>query len=147
MAILYRINSQSLAFEQEFIKRSIPFKIIKGIRFFDRKEIRDSLALLKIAINLEDDTSFLRVLDFLPLGIGNKSLELLLRLSSEHQLSLFQTLKMHLIDNSGPKNFSAESSRYIRTTINLSLPRSYLCFCNTPGTGRFLKKNGRITAC
>jgi len=96
MAILYRINSQSLSLEQEFVKKSIPFKIIKGIRFFDRKEIKDSLALLRITINLDDDNSFLRVLDFLPLGIGNKSLEVLLRLSTEHQLSLFQTLKSHL---------------------------------------------------
>ncbi len=98
LAILYRINSQSLAFEQEFLKKSIPFKIIKGIRFFDRKEIKDSIALLKLTINLDDDTAFLRILDFLPLGIGSKSVEILLKLSRTNQLSLFQTLKLHMQD-------------------------------------------------
>jgi DNA helicase-2/ATP-dependent DNA helicase PcrA len=98
LAILYRINSQSLAFETEFTRRDINFKIIKGLRFFDRKEIKDSLALLKLAFNLNDDISFLRVVDFLPLGIGSKSLAELTKVSKEHHISLFSALKDYTSD-------------------------------------------------
>jgi DNA helicase-2/ATP-dependent DNA helicase PcrA len=98
LAILYRINSQSLAFETEFARRDINFKIIKGLRFFDRKEIKDSLALLKLAFNLNDDISFLRVIDFLPLGIGSKTLDELTKLSKENHISLFSALKEYISD-------------------------------------------------
>ncbi|MCP5104367.1 MAG: UvrD-helicase domain-containing protein [bacterium] len=103
VAILYRINSQSLSFETEFAKRGIDFKIIKGLRFFDRKEIRDSLALIKLSLNLDDDISFLRIIDFLPLGIGSKTLESLSRLAGQNRLSLFQTLNRHM-----PERFRAK---------------------------------------
>ncbi len=98
LAILYRINSQSLAFETEFTRRDINFKIIKGLRFFDRKEIKDSLALLKLAFNLNDDVSFLRVIDFLPLGIGPKTLDELTKQSKENHISLFSALKEYASD-------------------------------------------------
>ena len=98
LAILYRINSQSLSFETEFAKRGIDFKIIKGLRFFDRKEIRDSLALLKLAVNPDDDMSFLRVIDFLPLGIGEKTLDSLSKLAEGLKRPLFFTLKESMPD-------------------------------------------------
>jgi DNA helicase-2/ATP-dependent DNA helicase PcrA len=97
-AILYRINSQSLAFETEFTKRGIDFKIIKGLRFFDRKEIKDSLALLKLAVNPDDDISFLRIIDFLPVGIGSKTLDSLTAQAKKKTLSLFLTLKEFMPD-------------------------------------------------
>jgi len=98
LAILYRINSQSLAFETEFTRRNIDFKIIKGLRFFDRKEIKDTLALLKLAFNLNDDVSFLRVIDFLPLGIGQKTVDELEKLSKENHMPLFFALKEYAPD-------------------------------------------------
>lgn len=103
IAILYRINSQSLAFETEFLKRDIDFKILKGQPFFRRKEIKDSLSMLKLAINPDDDTSFLRVIDFLPLGIGNKTIDSLNKISTEKDISLFSALKKFL-----PDKFSAK---------------------------------------
>lgn len=103
VAILYRINSQSLAFESEFLKRNVKFKIIKGIRFFDRKEVKDSIALLKWSININDNISFIRIMDFLPLGIGSKSLDLLIKKSREQNLSLFVTLKRHYPDKFNAK--------------------------------------------
>ncbi len=98
LAVLYRINSQSLALETEFTRQNIDFKILKGQRFFDRKEIKDSLALLRLAFNLDDDISFLRMIDFLPLGIGAKSLEELTKHSNEKQISLFSALKEYAPD-------------------------------------------------
>jgi DNA helicase-2/ATP-dependent DNA helicase PcrA len=102
LAILYRINSQSLAFETELAKRNIGYKILKGLRFFDRKEVKDCLALLKLTVNLDDDLSFLRVVDFLPLGIGPKSLESLTTIAAEEHLSLFEALK-----TSAPEKYNA----------------------------------------
>ncbi|MGE5341458.1 MAG: UvrD-helicase domain-containing protein [Candidatus Omnitrophota bacterium] len=119
LAILYRINSQSLAFETEFARRQIDFKILKGLRFFERKEIKDSLALLKLTINLNDDLSFLRVVDFLPLGIGPKSLESLSELAKTHRLSLFHTLKEHAKDKyNGREIFPAIFSLNHKVTEN-----------------------------
>lgn len=108
VAVLYRINSQSLPFETEFAKRSIDFKIFKGLRFFDRKEIKDSLSLLKLAVNLDDDISFLRIIDFLSVGIGPKNLDSLIKLAKEKNLSLFFTLKEFMSNKvKGEKIFSS----------------------------------------
>ena len=98
IAILYRINSQSLAFETEFARRNISFKILKGLRFFERKEIKDCLALLKLTANPNEDISFLRLVDFLSVGIGSKTLASLTEIAREKQLSLFMTLKDHAPD-------------------------------------------------
>ena len=104
LAILYRINSQSLALETEFLKQRITFRILKGLRFFERKEIRDSLSLLRLALNPADDPAFLRVVEFLPLGIGSKTLENLHVLAREKSLPLFPALEQCLADkfNSRP---------------------------------------------
>ncbi|MCK4760590.1 MAG: UvrD-helicase domain-containing protein [Candidatus Aminicenantes bacterium] len=93
VAILYRINSQSLAFETEFMRREIDFKILKGQPFFARKEIKDSLSLLRLTLNLKDNASFLRLIGFLPLGIGSKSRETLSRTAVEKDMPLFPALK------------------------------------------------------
>jgi DNA helicase-2/ATP-dependent DNA helicase PcrA len=104
LAILYRINSQSLALETEFLKQRINFRILKGLRFFERKEIRDTLSLLRLALNPADDLAFLRVVESLPLGIGSKTLENLHALAREKSLSLFSALEQCLADkfNSRP---------------------------------------------
>ncbi len=93
LAILYRINSQSLPFETVFRKRGIGYKIVKGLRFFDRKEIKDSVALLRLAFDPSDNISFMRVIEFLPLGIGPKSLSLIKEKSVSEGISYIETLK------------------------------------------------------
>ncbi|MCK5221636.1 MAG: UvrD-helicase domain-containing protein, partial [Candidatus Aminicenantes bacterium] len=98
LAILYRINSQSFLFESVFQKRGIGYRIVKGLRFFDRKEIKDSVSLLRLAFNSDDDISFLRVIDFLPLGVGPKSLEQIREKSNEKKLSLMKTLREYFPD-------------------------------------------------
>ena len=103
LAILYRINSQSLALENEFIKQRIAFRILKGLRFFDRKEIRDALALLRLALNPADDLAFLRLVEFLPLGVGSRTLETLRALAARNSLHLFSALEEHLGDKFAAK--------------------------------------------
>jgi DNA helicase-2/ATP-dependent DNA helicase PcrA len=70
IAVLYRINAQSRAIEDSLMRESIPYKIIGGVRFYERKEIKDSLAFLKLIINPHDDVSLRRVINVPARGVG-----------------------------------------------------------------------------
>ncbi len=70
VAVLYRMNSQSRALEDALSREAIPYKIVGGVRFYERKEIKDALAYLKLVINPHDDVSFRRVVNEPPRGIG-----------------------------------------------------------------------------
>jgi DNA helicase-2/ATP-dependent DNA helicase PcrA len=70
MAVLYRTNAQSRAIEDQLMRESVPYKIIGGVRFYERKEIKDALAYLKLIINPHDDVSLRRVINVPARGIG-----------------------------------------------------------------------------
>jgi DNA helicase-2/ATP-dependent DNA helicase PcrA len=70
VAVLYRTNSQSRAIEDQLMRESVPYKIIGGVRFYERKEIKDALAFLKLIINPHDDVSLRRVINVPARGIG-----------------------------------------------------------------------------
>ena len=70
IAVLYRINAQSRAIEDSLMRESIPYKIIGGVRFYERKEIKDSLAYLKLIMNPHDDVSLRRVINVPARGVG-----------------------------------------------------------------------------
>ncbi len=74
-AVLYRTNAQSYAFEKAFIAAKIPYKIIGGVRFYDRKEVKDVLAILKLVANPLDRVSFERVVKNVLSGVGPASIE------------------------------------------------------------------------
>ena len=74
-AVLYRTNAQSYAFEKAFIAAKIPYKIVGGVRFYDRREVKDVLAILKLLVNPADRISFERVVNNVLSGIGAKSLQ------------------------------------------------------------------------
>jgi hypothetical protein len=77
IAILYRSNAQSRVFEEAFLSARIPYKVYGGLRFFERAEIEDALAYLRLIANRHDDTSFERVVNLPTRGIGAKSVDLL----------------------------------------------------------------------
>jgi DNA helicase-2/ATP-dependent DNA helicase PcrA len=70
MAVLYRTNAQSRAIEDQLMRESVPYKIIGGVRFYERKEIKDALAYLKLIINPHDDVSLRRVINVPARGVG-----------------------------------------------------------------------------
>ena len=74
-AVLYRTNAQSFAFEKVFIQKTIPYKIIGGVRFYDRKEVKDVLAILKIILNPADRVSLERIAKNVLSGIGDVTME------------------------------------------------------------------------
>jgi DNA helicase II / ATP-dependent DNA helicase PcrA len=75
IAILYRSNAQSRVIETALFNASMPYKVYGGLRFFERAEIKNALAYLRILENPNDDTSFMRIVNFPPRGIGARSLE------------------------------------------------------------------------
>ncbi|WP_280187177.1 UvrD-helicase domain-containing protein [Delftia sp. PS-11] len=77
IAVLYRSNAQSRVIESQLFNAAIPYRVYGGLRFFERAEIKHALAYLRLLDNPHDDTSFLRVVNFPPRGIGARSLEVL----------------------------------------------------------------------
>ncbi len=73
MAVLYRTNSQSRSLEEAFLKAGIPYRIVGGIRFYDRKEIKDLIAYLRVLYNQKDSISFQRIINVPKRGIGDKT--------------------------------------------------------------------------
>ena len=82
-AVLYRTNAQSYAFEKVFISRHIPYKIVGGVRFYDRKEVKDVLAILKLIVSGRDKVSLARVFNNVIPGIGEVSLNKVLAAMDE----------------------------------------------------------------
>lgn len=98
-AILYRSHAQSRVFEQALARFSIPFQIYGGLRFFDRAEIKDALAYLRLVANPHDDPAFLRAINMPPRGLGEKTIEAIQQHAKAHNLSLYsalyETLEQH----------------------------------------------------
>src|SRR5207302_8235256 len=87
-AVFMRVNALSRALETAFVKERVPFQIVKGLAFFDRKENRDILAYLRLMLNPRDDISFLRIVNEPARGIGKTSLEHLQAYAGPRELSL-----------------------------------------------------------
>jgi len=92
-AILYRTNAQSRAIEDALRKRDIPYRIYGGLSFYQRKEIKDLLAYLRLLINPKDEESLKRVLNYPARGIGQTTMDKLIIGAKQNDLSLFVTLK------------------------------------------------------
>ena len=90
-AILYRTNAQSRIFEESLRKRSIPYKVYGGLSFYQRKEIKDVLAYLRLIVNSRDDEAFRRVINYPARGIGETSLSKLEECAQQRNMSLFET--------------------------------------------------------
>ena len=91
-AILYRTNAQSRAMEDALRKRDIPYRIYGGLSFYQRKEIKDILAYLRLVVNPKDEESLKRIINYPPRGIGQTTVDKLVVASKNHNLPLFETL-------------------------------------------------------
>src|SRR5262245_44831881 len=87
-AVFLRINALSLGLEKAFVKQRVPFQIVKGLAFYERKENRDVLAYLRLLLNPRDDLSFERIVNEPPRGVGKVSLEHLRGYAEPRELSL-----------------------------------------------------------
>jgi DNA helicase-2/ATP-dependent DNA helicase PcrA len=91
-AIFYRTNAQSRVFEEVFLRVGIPYKVVGGVRFYERKEVKDILAYLRVIENDADEVSLRRVINTPKRGIGDRALDQLDAWRNQNQLSLWQGL-------------------------------------------------------
>ena len=99
MAILYRTNAQSRVLEEALIKRALPYTMVGGTKFYDRKEIKDVLAYLRVLYNPFDDLSLLRIINVPKRSIGATTVAKLQDYTRANGTSLFMTLtQLHLVD-------------------------------------------------
>ena len=99
MAILYRTNAQSRVLEEALIKRALPYTMVGGTKFYDRKEIKDVLAYLRVLYNPFDDLSLLRIINVPKRSIGATTVTKLQDYARSNGTSLFMTLtQLHLVD-------------------------------------------------
>ncbi len=92
IAVLYRTNAQSRSFEETFRNSSIPYNIVGGIKFYQRKEIKDILSYLRIIANLNDNEALIRALN-LKEGIGKTTIEKIQQIAKKDNINLFQALE------------------------------------------------------
>lgn len=93
-AILVRTAAQTRSIEERFIRQSIPYQVIGGLRFYERKEIRDAIAYLRLVNSPRDDFAFERVVNVPKRGMGPAAIATLTQLAREHQTSLFLATRM-----------------------------------------------------
>ncbi len=92
-AVLYRTNAQSRSIEQAMVKEGLPYNIVGGTKFYDRKEIKDVLAYLTLVANNNDDIALKRIINFPVRGIGEKSINIFVDLAAKKKISLFESLE------------------------------------------------------
>jgi ATP-dependent DNA helicase UvrD/PcrA len=88
MAVLVRAGSQTRAFEERFITLGIPYRVVGGPRFYERREVRDAIAYLRVIAQAHDDPAFERILNVPKRGLGEATLQTLHRMARDHQVSL-----------------------------------------------------------
>jgi DNA helicase-2/ATP-dependent DNA helicase PcrA len=92
-AILYRSNAQSRAFEEALLGEQIPYRVYGGVRFFERAEIKDTLAYLRLVANRDDDAAFERAVNTPTRGIGERTLDEVRRCAREHGVPLWHAVR------------------------------------------------------
>ncbi|MFD0826112.1 DNA helicase PcrA [Neobacillus sp. M.A.Huq-85] len=115
IAILYRTNAQSRVMEEVLLKSNIEYSIVGGTKFYDRKEIKDMLAYLRLISNPDDDISLRRIINVPKRGIGSSSVDKIADFAAMHDLSLYQALDSIELIGLSPK--ITKSAREFRDFI------------------------------
>lgn len=129
IAILYRLNSQSRALEDAFRRAKIPYKIIGGVEFYRRKEVKDLIAYLRVLSNQQDEESLLRIMNFPQRGIGSTSISKMIAFARKLNINLFTTMSrvFEVIEvkeriQKNVKQFKLLLDKYIELKTKLALP-------------------------
>ena len=145
-AILYRTNAQSRALEDIFRREKIPYKIVGGIEFYRRKEIKDLIAYLKVLSNQNDEESLLRIMNYPQRGIGSTTLKRMIAFARKHDLTMFKTMAriFEVIDikeriQKNVKGFRLLLDKYIDLKDKLSIGELTRALVDELGVLRALK--------
>jgi DNA helicase-2/ATP-dependent DNA helicase PcrA len=113
VAILYRSNAQSRVFEEKLMQAGIPYRVYGGLRFFERAEIRDALAYMRLINNLNSDAAFERIINQPTRGIGNKTLEMIREQSRGQEQTLWLAARTLISAQSLPARAATAVSRFL----------------------------------
>jgi superfamily I DNA/RNA helicase len=138
-AVIYRMNAQSRLLEENLRRMKIPYRLVGGKSFFDRREIKDILATITCLINPQDDISLLRIINTPPRGIGATTVELALEHSAKAHRSLFETLTDAAFEQEVTRKTAAAISKFAE---DLAAARIHLL---TPGADAFAIVNGYLS--
>ncbi len=149
IAILYRIHSQSRALEEGLRRNKIPYKIVGGVEFYRRKEVKDIIAYLRVLANQNDEESLLRIMNFPQRGIGNTSISKMIAFSRKLDLKLFDTMArvFEVIEvkeriQKNVKGFKQLLDKYIDLKEELSLAELTSALVDELGILRMYKEDG-----
>ncbi len=117
VAILYRSNAQSRLLEEALLQGNLPYRIYGGQRFFERQEIKDALAYMRIINNRDDDAAFERIINTPTRGIGNQSISLVRDAARSLEVTLWQACQ-HMLNNEALKGRSAKVIKNFVDLIN-----------------------------
>ncbi|MGH3486351.1 MAG: UvrD-helicase domain-containing protein [Actinopolymorphaceae bacterium] len=115
VAVFYRTNAQSRVFEEIFIRVGLPYKVVGGVRFYERREVRDALAYLRLLANPEDTVSLRRILNVPKRGIGDRAEAGVEAFSQRHRITFWQALRQ--VDEIG--DLATRSANAIRAFVGL----------------------------
>ena len=113
IGILVRLTAQMRSIEDKLIKYALPYEIIGGPRFFDRKEIKDIIAYLKLANSFQDDLSFERIINLPKRGIGDQSVKIIIDNAREKKVSFFESLDSLSYENKLPGSLILKTKPFI----------------------------------
>ncbi|MEM7244064.1 MAG: UvrD-helicase domain-containing protein [Acidobacteriota bacterium] len=113
VAVTYRTNVQSRQFEEAFTRRGIPHVVVGGMRFYERREIKDLLSYLRLSLNPNDDLAVDRVLNVPPRGIGRGAREAIFTLARERRCSLYDAIQRGVQDSAYPPRVERALDRFI----------------------------------
>jgi DNA helicase-2/ATP-dependent DNA helicase PcrA len=153
VAILYRTSAQSRQFEEVFLQKGIPYRIYGGLRFYERAEVKDALAYLRLAYNHEDDGAFERIINTPKRGIGERSLEMIRSHARKHGLSLWQAMLQLATETAFSKkiattlhDFSIYINDITQKSASLELNKIVQHICDTSGLLAHYEKEGKDEA-
>jgi DNA helicase-2/ATP-dependent DNA helicase PcrA len=118
-AILYRMNAQSRLFEESLLRHRIPYAVVGGVGFYERREVRDLLAYLRVIVNARDPVPLRRILNVPPRGIGAKTADALERIAADRGLSLWDALGAAVDDALLPARATQPLSHFRETVASL----------------------------
>ncbi len=113
IGILVRLTAQMRSIEDKLIKYALPYEIIGGPRFFERKEIKDILAYLKLSNSFQDDLSFERIINLPKRGVGDQSLKSIIDNAREKKISFFESLELLSFENKLPGSLVLKTKPFI----------------------------------
>ena len=156
IALLYRTNAQSRMFEEKFMQVGIPYIIIGGLKFYDRKEIRDIVAYLHVIANPRDNVHFLRIINTPRRGLGSTNMNRLSTFAESQGLSIFEVVAddklLGQVDGltpkfrAGIKNFVAMMMSFTESAKNLTVDKLISLVLNESGYIKMLRddrENGK----